>query len=101
MHDGLFSNYPLLNSRRNFMPLRISRRSFIKSVGASAAVASLSLGSTAFAAAKPAARRIQDGTRFKMAFIQFMPHTVPAAWSQGIEEVLATQANVDYELLDG
>ncbi len=30
-----------------------------------------------------------------------MPHTVPAAWSKGIEEVLTPQNNIDYELLDG
>ena len=37
----------------------------------------------------------------KMAFIQWQPHTVPAAWSKGIEEVLKTQQTIDYELLDG
>jgi ABC-type sugar transport system substrate-binding protein len=83
------------------MPQSLSRRSFIKSVGVGAAAAGLSLSTSAFASPAQAPRRIQEGTRFKMAFIQFMPHTVPAAWSQGIEEVLATQANVDYELLDG
>jgi ribose transport system substrate-binding protein len=36
-----------------------------------------------------------------MAFIQWQPHTVPAAWSKGIEEVLKTQQTIDYELLDG
>jgi ribose transport system substrate-binding protein len=44
--------------------------------------------------------RAQDA-RVKMAFIQWQPHTVPAAWSKGIEEVLATQQVIDYELLDG
>lgn len=39
--------------------------------------------------------------RYKMAFIQWQPHTVPAAWSKGIEEVLAPQQIIDYELLDG
>jgi ribose transport system substrate-binding protein len=39
--------------------------------------------------------------RYKMAFIQFMPHTVPAAWSKGIEDVLTIQQNIDYQLLDG
>lgn len=77
----------------------LSRRSFIKAAGAGTALASLPI--PAFASAARAPRRLQEETRFKMAFIQFMPHTVPAAWSQGIEEVLATQANVDYELLDG
>ena len=39
--------------------------------------------------------------RIKMAFIQWQPHTVPAAWSKGIEEVLKTQQIIDYQLLDG
>lgn len=39
--------------------------------------------------------------RAKMAFIQWQPHTVPAAWSKGIEEVLRTQQVIDYKLLDG
>lgn len=42
-----------------------------------------------------------QGTRYRMAFIQWQPHTVPAAWSKGIEEVLTPQQIVDYELLDG
>ena len=42
-----------------------------------------------------------EGTRYKMSFIQWQPHTVPAAWSKGIEEVLKPQQVVDYELLDG
>ena len=36
-----------------------------------------------------------------MAFIQWQPHTVPGAWSEGIEEVLKTQQTIDYELLNG
>jgi ribose transport system substrate-binding protein len=43
----------------------------------------------------------QEAERIKMAFIQWMPHTVPNAWNQGIAEVLATQNVVDYTLLDG
>lgn len=39
--------------------------------------------------------------RLKMSFVQFQPHTVSTAWSQGIAEVLATQQIVDYEALDG
>ena len=37
----------------------------------------------------------------KMAFIQYQPHTVSSAWSKGIEEVLAIQPGVRYQLLDG
>jgi ABC-type sugar transport system substrate-binding protein len=48
----------------------------------------------------PAARAAAGG-RIKMAFIQWQPHTVSSAWSTGIEEVLKTQQNVDYRLLDG
>jgi hypothetical protein len=32
-----------------------------------------------------------EAARYKMAFIQWQPHTVPAAWSKGIEEVLKPQ----------
>jgi ribose transport system substrate-binding protein len=39
--------------------------------------------------------------RIKTAFIQWQPHTVPAAWSLGIEEVLKIQQTIDYALLDG
>jgi ABC-type sugar transport system substrate-binding protein len=42
-----------------------------------------------------------EGARYKMAFIQWQPHTVPAAWSKGIDEVLKPQQVIDYELLDG
>lgn len=75
-----------------------SRRNFIKTVGAGAAAAAgLSLTSGL------ATRKVhaQPPETYKMAFIQFMPHTVPAAWSTGIEEVLTTQGNIEYELLDG
>jgi ribose transport system substrate-binding protein len=74
-----------------------SRRTFMKSVGVGVAAAGVSF--------MPGigARRVhaQDSDTYKMAFIQFMPHTVPAAWSTGIEEVLTTQSNIEYELLDG
>ena len=39
--------------------------------------------------------------KLSMAFIQWQPHTVPAAWSKGIEEVLKPQEVIDYRLLDG
>ncbi|HTT12177.1 MAG TPA: sugar ABC transporter substrate-binding protein [Burkholderiaceae bacterium] len=43
-----------------------------------------------------------DGSApLKMAFIQWQPHTVPAAWSKGIEEVLKDQPQTQYKLLDG
>jgi ribose transport system substrate-binding protein len=77
------------------------RRSFLKT---------LSVGSAALAGAASGMLDIPDlgiptaraeGVRYKMAFIQWQPHTVPAAWSKGIEEVLKPQQIVDYQLLDG
>jgi ribose transport system substrate-binding protein len=46
-------------------------------------------------------KAMAEGSHFSMAFIQIQPHTVPAAWSKGIEEVLTPQKNIDYKLLDG
>lgn len=46
-------------------------------------------------------RASAQDSRLKMAFIQWQPHTVPAAWSKGIEDVLKPQQIIDYELLDG
>jgi ribose transport system substrate-binding protein len=82
------------------------RRDFLKAVAiGSAAVAGSAVGM--FGAPGPDTglfgvprARAQD-QRYKMAFIQWQPHTVPAAWSKGIEEVLAPQQVIDYELLDG
>lgn len=79
---------------------RISRRNLLKAAGAGTILTGLSLYGTGFTPAYRIARA-QDQTTFRMAFIQFMPHTVPAAWSTGIEEVLTTQGNIEYELLDG
>lgn len=38
---------------------------------------------------------------YKMVFIQFMPHTVPTAWGQGIKEITDIQQNIDFQVLDG
>ena len=38
---------------------------------------------------------------FRTVFIQYQPHPVAAAWSQGIQDVAAAQPQVDYQLLDG
>lgn len=77
----------------------IDRRTFFSVVTTGAGVLAAStlpeitgLGRAAHAAAKKTV---------KMAFIQFLPHTVPAAWSKGIEEVLNNQPNIEYQLLDG
>ncbi len=82
------------------------RRNFLKTVAVgSAAVAGAAAGMFGGAglnsgAAGVSRARAQDA-RYKMAFIQWQPHTVPAAWSKGIEEVLTPQQVIDYELLDG
>lgn len=82
------------------------RRSFLKAMAVgSAAVAGAAAGMLGVPGMPtelvgvPRARA--QGTRYRMAFIQWQPHTVPAAWSKGIEEVLTPQQIVDYELLDG
>ena len=82
----------------------LNRRGFLKTAAAGLAAAPLLATCAASAPAvsgdtNPATRPKKD--RYKMAFIQFMPHTVPAAWSKGIEDVLKIQQNVDYQLLDG
>ena len=38
---------------------------------------------------------------FKMAFIQYQPHTVSTAWAKGIQEVLSIQPGATFQLLDG
>src|SRR5665213_782754 len=38
---------------------------------------------------------------YKMAFIQFQPHTVSTAWAKGIKEVLDIQPGITFQLLDG
>lgn len=82
------------------MKHNISRRGFLQTVGAGAASLGISLNAPMLASL-PQKAAAQGESSYRMAFIQFMPHTVPAAWSTGIEEVLRTQANITYELLDG
>ena len=81
------------------------RRDFMKQ----AAVASAALGTAAtalFGGVDPRsgalginAASAADSPALKMAFIQWQPHTVPAAWSKGIEEVLKEQPSIQYKLL--
>ena len=83
---------------------RLNRRGFLTTAAAGLAAGPLLAACATSAPAvsgdtNEAARPKKD--RYKMAFIQFMPHTVPAAWSKGIEDVLKIQQNVDYQLLDG
>ena len=80
------------------------RRTFLKraAVGAAAiASAGTALFQDLDVKGLGVARAQADTPRYKMAFIQWQPHTVPAAWSKGIEEVLKPQQVIDYELLDG
>jgi ribose transport system substrate-binding protein len=83
----------------------LQRRDFLKtallgSAAAGAAAAGL-LTSVSPRTGEIGVSAVRAADRVKMAFIQWQPHTVPAAWSMGIEEVLKTQQVVDYELLDG
>jgi ABC-type sugar transport system substrate-binding protein len=88
-------------------PRETARRGFIKqSVRASAM---LGAATTAlFGGSDPRSgalgihgARADAPAALKMAFIQWQPHTVPAAWSKGIEEVLKEQQSIQYKLLDG
>jgi len=83
-----------------------NRRDFLKGMAlgsvAVAGAAAGAFGSVNLAGGQVGiSRALAAGDRFKMAFIQWQPHTVPAAWSKGIEEVLKPQQVIDYELLDG
>jgi ABC-type sugar transport system substrate-binding protein len=86
----------IATNRRNF--LKVSMLGTAVVAGGAAGLAGGSGGSGAGFGISRA--RAQD-ERYKMAFIQWQPHTVPAAWSKGIEEVLGPQQVIDYELLDG
>lgn len=81
------------------------RRGFIKRVLAgSATLGGAAAGMLAGAEGPMGMAQAQAqpaGAPLKMAFIEWQPHTVPAAWSKGIEEVLRTQQSVQYKLLDG
>ena len=83
-----------------------SRRNFIKGMAlgtaaAAGATAGLLADFDSTAGRFEVKRANAQDMRHKMAFIQWQPHTVPAAWSKGIEEVLSPQQVIDYELLDG
>jgi ABC-type sugar transport system substrate-binding protein len=78
------------------------RRNFLKSM----ALGGVALGAGVVTPSLPltksgGAAQAAGHTIGKMAFIQWMPHTVPNAWSKGIEEVLTAQQTFDYQLLDG
>lgn len=79
-----------------------SRRSFLKTaaLGTAAVSAGVVVPSLPLSKNTGAVQSASTG-KLKMAFIQWQPHTVPNAWSKGIEEVLAAQQTFDYQLLDG
>ena len=82
-------------SRRN------PRRDFLKTVALGATSLGAGLAGPELLISASRRARAATGKNLKMAFIQFLPHTVPAAWSKGIEDVLSKQGNIDYQLLDG
>src|SRR5581483_260503 len=81
------------------MSNQVTRRTFLKSATVAAVAPVVPTFDVHQPGVRPARAMAKDS--YKMVFIQFMPHTVPAAWSKGIEDVLKVQANVDYQLLDG
>src|ERR1700688_3138898 len=82
-------------------PGRGERREFLKTVALGAAALGAGLTGSEILSSPIGPAQAATDKNLKMAFIQFMPHTVPAAWSKGIEDVLSKQGNIDYQLLDG
>jgi ABC-type sugar transport system substrate-binding protein len=81
----------------------LTRRRFVASSIVSLASAGLLLSGCDVTAPQASTTTVTrpKKDRYRAAFIQYLPHTVPEAWSKGLAEVFATQGNVDYELLDG
>lgn len=80
------------------------RRTFLTrsaALGVSAAAAGSLLDTASALAAPNGVRRAAAKNKYKMVLIQIQPHTVPAAWFQGIKEVTGVQKNIDLRLLDG
>lgn len=79
-----------------------NRRAFLKQVAVGSAALGAAIVTPGLPLTKNSGAARADGHQdIKMAFIQWQPHTVPNAWSKGIEEVLTTQQNIEYQLLDG
>ncbi len=87
--------------RQDNKPANEARRDFLKTVVIGSAA--VGAATTMFGDIENASVAVPKAAAAnqKMAFIQWQPHTVPAAWSKGIEEVLKPQQVIDYELLDG
>lgn len=77
----------------------IDRRTFFSAAAVGAGA--LASGTLPELAGTRGAVQAASGSGIKMAFIQFLAHTVPAAWSKGIQEVLSNQPGIEYQLLDG
>jgi ribose transport system substrate-binding protein len=77
------------------------RRDFLKTVALGSAALGAGMAAPEFVSTSAGRARAATDKKLKMCFIQFLPHTVPAAWSKGIEEVLSKQGNIEYQLLDG
>jgi ABC-type sugar transport system substrate-binding protein len=76
----------------------LNRRNFLKTAATASLASMVGLPSTHGSTVR-AAQTAKDS--YKMVFVQFQPHTVSSAWGKGIEEVLKTQQNISFELLDG
>ncbi|THD47924.1 MAG: sugar ABC transporter substrate-binding protein [Bradyrhizobium sp.] len=82
----------------------VNRRSLLKTIAVSSAALTAGAAGLFGAAESNGATGVSTARadeKMKIAFIQWQPHTVPAAWSQGIQEVLDLQKVFDYALLDG
>jgi ABC-type sugar transport system substrate-binding protein len=62
---------------------------------------SLAAAATAGPVRGPTVPTARAKAAYRIVFIQYQPHPVAAAWSQGIQDVAAAQSQVDYQLLDG
>ncbi len=82
-------------------PRSSERRDFLKTLALGTAAVGAGMVAPDIAPATRNRAAAATDKKLKMAFIQFMPHTVPAAWSKGIEDVLSNQGNIEYRLLDG
>lgn len=88
-------NVPV-NHRREFL-----KNTLLGSAALTAAATGLMSGVDLKSGTMGMSKASASDQRYKMAFIQYQPHTVSSAWSKGIEEVLGPQHVIDYELLDG
>ncbi|THD46305.1 MAG: sugar ABC transporter substrate-binding protein [Bradyrhizobium sp.] len=86
---------------RDEQPGNGNRRNFLKSAAYGTVAIGAGLTGPEVLSSSIGQARAATDKNLKMSFIQFLPHTVPAAWSKGIEDVLLKQGNIEYQLLDG